>query len=474
MEYSEMVRGGGIMSKRANVLVLFTDDQRFDTIRALGNSEIYTPNMDKLVANGTVFTHAHIPGGTSPAVCMPSRAMLNTGRTLFTIQGEGQAIPDEHITIGEHLQKYGYETFGTGKWHNGSKAYARSFSAGGNIFFGGMQDHWCVPVHSFDKEGQYNKRVKKISDYHHSNKPLEFEADHIRAGEHSTDFLAEGLLEFLDKDHESKPFYAYTAFLAPHDPRTMPERFREMYRAEDITLPKNFQEYHHIEYGNANCRDETLAPYPRTVEDTQNQIAEYYAMISHLDYQVGRVLDKLEEKGLMENTIIILAGDNGLALGQHGLFGKQNLYDHSVRVPLIFSGVGIEQGKQSGELVYLSDIFPTLCELIGIEIPESVNSQSFAGVLDGTKESGREYLYLAYTDKIRGIKKDGMKYVEHRYNGKHTYSLFDLIHDPYEMANLVGNQQYEDVIQQLQKMMREESFVSGELEHPFGQSYWGN
>ena len=126
----------------------------------------------------------------------------------------------------------------------------------------------------------------------------------MHAGVHSTDFLANGLLEFLDQDHD-KPFYAYTAFLAPHDPRTMPDEFRNMYNKDDISLPKNFQNYHHIEYGNWDCRDETLAPYPRTIDDTRTQIAEYYAMISHIDYQVGRIMDKLEEKGLLENTIVI-------------------------------------------------------------------------------------------------------------------------------------------------------------------------
>lgn len=459
--------------KKTNVLVLFTDDQRFDTIGALGNKEIKTPNMDWLVENGTAFTHAHIPGGTSDAVCMPSRAMLNTGRTLFQLEGEGQSIPCEHKLIGEHLQENGYDTFGTGKWHNGSKAYARSFSDGDNIFFGGMQDHWCVPVHSFDPEGNYRSRVKKISDFYHSNKPEEFVADHIKAGEHSTDFLAEGLLKFLDKDHSDKPFYAYTAFLAPHDPRTMPDRFREMYSADDITLPKNFQDYPHVEYGNRDCRDEVLAPYPRTIENTKAQIAEYYAMISHLDYQVGRVLEKLEEKGLKENTIIILAGDNGLALGQHGLFGKQSLYDHSIRVPLIFSGVGIEKGAKKDSLVFLSDIFPTVCDLLEIDIPETVNSKSFAKVLKGDSETAREYLYLAYTDRIRGMRKDGFKYIEHRYKGKHTEALFQLEKDPFEMSNLVGNAEYSDKVLEFQKLIQEESLVSGEMEHRFGASYWG-
>jgi arylsulfatase A-like enzyme len=121
-----------------NIVFFFTDDQRFDTIHALGNEAIRTPNLDKLVARGTAFTHAHIPGGTSGAVCMPSRAMFHTGRTLSRIDGLGESIPDVHTTLGEALRKGGYRTFGTGQWHNGQASFNRSFSDGAEIFFGGM------------------------------------------------------------------------------------------------------------------------------------------------------------------------------------------------------------------------------------------------------------------------------------------------------------------------------------------------
>jgi len=134
---------------KPNILLLFTDDQRFDTISALG-SPVQTPNLDRLVARGTTFTHAHIPGGTSGAVCMPSRAMLHTGRHLFHLDRCGQRIPDDHTLLGEHFQAQGYTCFGTGKWHNSRPAYARSFNTGAEIFFGGMADHWNVPAYDYD------------------------------------------------------------------------------------------------------------------------------------------------------------------------------------------------------------------------------------------------------------------------------------------------------------------------------------
>ena len=141
------------------MIILLTDDQRAGTLHALGNDVIQTPHMDELVRRGTSFTRAHIPGGTLGAVCMPSRAMLNSGRTLFHLSGEGQDIPAEHITLGECLRGAGYHTHGVGKWHNGPDSYARSFSSGADIFFGGMWDHWNVPVCDYNPNGQYEHRI---------------------------------------------------------------------------------------------------------------------------------------------------------------------------------------------------------------------------------------------------------------------------------------------------------------------------
>ncbi len=457
--------------KKPNVLFLFADDQRFDTINALGNKAIKTPALDKLVNNGTTFTHAHIPGGTCGAICMPSRAMLNTGRSLFNLDREGQEVPKEHTLMGEIFQQQGYETFGTGKWHNGKSAYARSFTDGDSIFFGGMQDHWMVPFFHFDETGKYDKEIKRCWDFQHSNGLQVSPGEYVRASEHSTDIIAESVIKFLDKKHD-KPFLAYAAFLAPHDPRTMPQEFIDMYNPDDIELPPNFANYHSVEYDNWNCRDEVLAPYPRTIEDTKKQIAEYYAMITHLDYQIGRILDKLEEIGEKDNTVIVYAADNGLAVGQHGLFGKQSVYDHSVRVPLIFAGKDIIQGVQNESLVYLYDILPTLCDVLGFEKPESIMGKSFIDSLENKTQKSRDELYFVYTDKLRGITKNGFKYMEHRYKGITTKQMFNLKNDPYETSNLVQDPNYADVLADMQETMREQGRTSNELNCAHGKGYW--
>jgi arylsulfatase A-like enzyme len=442
------------MDKKPNILFLFTDDQRFNTINSLGNNEIITPNMDKLVRKGTTFTNACIPCGTSIAICMPSRAMLNTGRKLFHIQGAGEQIPKEHITIGQVLQKNGYRTFGTGKWHNGKEFFNRSFSEGAEIFFGGMTDHWNVPAFNYDPSGKYDKVCLITDNFFYSNETRERNCDHIHAGKHSSELVSDASIDFINNYEDDKPFYMYISYLAPYDPRTMPKKYLDMYNPEQMELPKNFLENHPFDNGALKVRDELLASFPRTQNETRRHLAEYYAMITHLDAHLGRILDALEQKGCLDNTIIIFSSDNGLALGSHGLFGKQNCYDHSVRVPLIFSGPEIPKNAQSEAYVYLFDIFPTICDLIGIEITKSVEGSSLVDAMYNPGEKIRDYLYFAYLDRQRAIKDQQYKLVEYIIKRNHsTTQLFDLKNDPLELFNLAANPEYKDKIVNLRQKM---------------------
>lgn len=456
---------------KPNIVFMFADDQRFDTIHALGNEEIITPNLDQLTASGTAFTQCHIPSGTSGAVCMPSRAMLNTGRRLFSLDREGQEIPESHALLGETLQQAGYDTFGTGKWHNGVSSYARSFSHGDEIFFGGMDDHWAVPAYTYDPTGKYESRKYKVKNYMHENTRSTFISDHI-GEKHSTELFAGVTCDFIKNHDGEKPFYTYTSFMAPHDPRTMPDEFRDMYDVEKISLPDNFMAYHPIEYANTACRDEVLAPYPRTVEDTKQQLLEYYAMITHIDAEVGKVIQSLKDKGVYENTVIIFAADNGLAMGQHGLFGKQCHYEHSIRVPFIIAGPGIPVNEQREAYIYLMDIFPTLCEITGTEIPETVEGRSFLECINNDEVTKRDSLYFAYTDKIRSVKDDRFKLMEHVYDGVLTTQLFDLKEDPLELANLAKKPAYSGEVTRLRKMMADYRDDWNETVHPMGRDYW--
>jgi arylsulfatase A-like enzyme len=458
--------------QRPNILFFFTDDQRFDTISALGNPHIHTPNMDDLVKRGTAFTHAHIPGGTSAAICMPSRAMLHTGRYLQHLEGAGESIPTDHITLGESLQQAGYNTFGTGKWHNGSASYARSFSSGAEIFFGGMEDHWNVPAHSFDPTGRYALTMPLCIDPWRTKEMRLRPGDHVTAGKHSSELFADAAIEFLENYASDDPFFMYLSFMAPHDPRVMPDEYRELYDPEQIPLPENFSGGHLLDNGALRTRDELLARFPRDPCETKEHIADYYAMITHLDAQIGRVIDALEKNAGVENTIIILAGDNGLALGQHGLMGKQNLYDHSLRVPLVFSGPGVPQDCQSDALVCLFDIFPTVFDLIDVDPPSSVEGLSLLPAMRQPSAQVRDTLYLAYTEYQRGVRDDRYKLIEYHVNGKRTTQLFDLLKDPWEIRNLAAEPSMTHELKTLRSklyLLRDES---GDPNTEWGEVFW--
>jgi len=465
------------VDKKPNVLFIVTDDQRWDTIHALGNEEIITPNLDRLVNRGTSFVRAHIAGGTCGAVCMPSRAMILSGRNPFHLEELGGNIPPEHITLAENFRNHGYETIGLGKWHNGCPSYARSFSQGAKIFFGGMWDHWNVPTCRYDPTGQYDNVINFVTDFYKDNHPQAQHCDEFDPGKHSSTLLTDSAIELLKNNAgKEKPFFMYLAYLAPHDPRTMPDSFREMYDPEKIKLPPNFQEVIDTNYPLMVHRDEHLAAYPREEKEIKRHIAEYFAMITHLDFEIGRLLNALHELGEEDNTIIVFTGDNGLAVGQHGWLGKEDIYEHGVRVPLIIAGPGIAENVRNNAFVYLYDVYPTICDKAGIKIPGSVDGKSFAHLLEGERgDVFREELYLIFDEFIRGVKDSNYKLIEYR-NGdekedKWTY-LYDIKNDPWETENLAGKEEYKEKVRRMRSLILKYRDEWEEQKHPWGINFW--
>jgi arylsulfatase A-like enzyme len=457
-----------------NILFLFTDDQRYDTIHALGNRRIVTPAMDSLVDSGTAFTHAHIMGGSAGAVCMPSRAMLMTGRTLYRIQREGQEIAPGQVMLGEVLRRAGYATFGTGKWHNGAGSYARSFSNGAEIFFGGMEDHWNVPACAFDPTGRYELRRPVVRDPFRSNEVSYRVCDHVTPGRHSSELFADAAIAFLEAQQPGRPFFAYVSFMAPHDPRTTPPAYLGRYDPDEVELPPNVLAEHPFDNGDLRVRDELLTPWPRDPREIRRHIAEYWAMITHLDAQIGRVLDVLRRKGLAGDTIVVLAGDNGLALGQHGLMGKQNLYDHSVRVPLIFSGPGVPPGRRSDAYCYLLDVYPTLCALAGLPVPETVEGKSLVPAMHDPTEAIRDVLLCAYRGIQRSARNRRHKLIEYAVGGRRTTQLFDLIEDPWETTNLADDPVRASDLARLRAELGRWRTELGDDRPGQGEQFWGD
>jgi arylsulfatase A-like enzyme len=420
-----------VRAGRPNVLFLLTDDQRFDTIHALGNDDIRTPNLDRLARDGFTFTHAFCMGSNQPAVCVPSRAMLLTGRGLFHTAA---TIPKAQTILPEALRAAGYATFQTGKWHNDRPSFARGFTGAEAIFFGGMTDQFKVPVQDFDPTGKYDPKDSKVG------------------GRFSSTLFADAAIKFLRGYKGEQPFFCYVAFTAPHDPRTPPGDFGTLYDPANLPLPKSFLPVHPFNNGDMTGRDEKLAPWPRTPEVVRRHTADYYGMISSLDAEVGRILTALEESGRRKDTVIVFTSDHGLAVGRHGLFGKQNLYEHSMRPPLIFAGPGVPRGR-SDALCYLYDIYPTLCDLTGVAIPETVEGKSLVPVMRGKETKVRDAVLLAYRDFQRAARTDHWKLI--RYVHINTSQLFDVKHDPDEIHDLAGDARQAETLKEMTDLLKD-------------------
>ena len=400
-------------SHRPNVILILADDQRFDTIRALGNDEIHTPNLDKLVERGFVFTNTYCQGGLIPAVCTPSRTMLLTGKSLFRIPPGNQKTYDGP-TLPTVFNAAGYATLHVGKPGNSFGAAHRAF--GKNI-----------------------------------------EIAHV--GAETVERTTEAVVEFLRCHKRDQPFFAYFAPSVPHDPRVAPTKFMEMYDATKITLPKNFMPRHPFDNGELEVRDEKLAAVPRTPDEMRRHIAEYYATITCLDHHVERILDTLASTGRADNTIIIFTSDQGLAVGgRHGLMGKQNLYEH-FKSPLIVAGPGIPRGK-SDALVYLFDLFPTLCDLAGIATLPEAEGSSLVPIITGEKPRVREWLFAAYRDCQRMVRDDRWKLIW--YPKIDRYQLFDLAADPWEIDDLCAKPEHAAKLGELRRQLAAQQKAYGD------------
>jgi len=429
--------------RRPNILFLFADDQRADTIGAWGNPHIKTPTLDKLVDAGYSFRRNYIFGGNSGAVCMPSRAMLMSGRSWFHV--DTKTLSDAKL-MPELLQENGYVTFGTGKWHNGQESWLRAFQRGKTVMFGGMSDHSKVPVQDLGPDGKLTPE---------------------RTGDKfSSELFADSVIEFLKQHDGQRPFFAYVAFTAPHDPRMPPPRQLTFYYRNRPPLPPNFLPQFPFDNGHmTKCRDENLAAWPRAEDVIRDQLAEYYGMITHLDGQIGRILKALKRTSMANNTIIIYAADNGLALGSHGLLGKQNVFEHSMRVPLIFAGPGIPAGKSTQAFTYLLDVFPTVCDVTGIAPPDRLEGESLRPLWEGREEKLRDSLFLPYMQIQRAVRDERWKLIAYTQIGH--LQLFDLQADPYEQTNLIDSPQHAGQTRRLLELMKQWQGRSGDtLEVP--------
>ena len=280
------------------------------------------------------------------------------------------------------------------------------------------------------------------------------------ASKHACEVFADEAIRFLKDDHQGKPFFCYVAFDAPHDPHIVPDGFSVQYDPKMMPLPKNFLPQHPFDNGEMVVRDEQLLPWPRTPEQIRDMNAEYYRYISYLDTQIGRILDAVESSPDGKNTIVVYSADSGVARGSHGLIGKQNLYKHSVRVPLIIRGPGIAANRTTDAMCYLFDVLPTLGKFCGVEAPNTSEGIDFGEVLRDTDKSARPHLMFAYKNVQRAVRDERWKLI--RYPQVDKTQLFDLKADPDEIRNLADKPEHAAQVGTLLALLEKERKLAGD------------
>lgn len=416
-------------AEKPNLLFIFADDMTYEAIGALGNSEIKTPHLDTLFESGTTFTHAYNPGGWNGAICVASRTMLMSGRQLWYAHKEEPKMQKELVaekgTWPQMLSTAGYETYMTGKWHVKIKPDT-IFDHVGDVRPGMPKDR----VNAYNRPLAGGEKKWDPTDRE--------EGGFWEGGKHWSEVEADTAIGYLDhaKGHD-KPFFVYLAFNAPHDPRQAPQEYLDMYSADQMKVPEDFlplYPHRNVMQAGRDLRDEALAPFPRTYDAVKKHRQEYYAIITHLDAQIGRVLKKLDENGQRDNTYIVFTADHGLSVGHHGLIGKQNMYDHSIRVPFVISGPNLEAGRKINAPIYLQDVVPTSLEAAGRDVPEHVQFESLIPLIKEESE-GRDGIYVGYRLSQRQITKDGYKLI--LYPRGQVARLFNLKDDPFEKNDLI-------------------------------------
>jgi arylsulfatase A-like enzyme len=446
---------------RCNIVLIVADDHHSDLLGFYGIPELKTPNLDRLAWEGVHFTNCYTPN----PICAPSRAAILTGQDCFTngVYFFKKPFRKAAPQLGQLLSNAGYETFYTGKWHNEGRPCNFGFTSGDNIFVGAMYR---------------SQNQTRVSDFC-SEEP------HEVVERYSASVFSDSAVEFLnDRKADEKPFFLYVSYTTPHDPWTTPPgEWGEMYDPKDVPIPENFMprpmngskpfRFYDRHFA-INQRDEQLLkPFPRTAESVKLIRSQYYRVVSYMDHQIGRILNKLDEEGLTENTMVIYVSDNGICLGAHGRSGKQSMYEEAIKVPLIIRyprllrscdcGFDVEVFRakhlyRNSRLVSLIDLLPTICEASKVEVPPKVEGGSLLSLYQGKSNWSRNHIFAAsVTPQFRGpnsraTRTEQFKLIDNL--ATNEIELYDLENDPYEVTNLAGLKEYEGIQQKLTERLQ--------------------
>ncbi|MGJ8645113.1 MAG: sulfatase-like hydrolase/transferase [Luteolibacter sp.] len=477
-----------------NFLFIIADDMDTYALNAYRTSEpaeingagqpypINTPNLDRLASEGMLFHQARIMGSWAGAVCTGSRTCIMTGRNTWESQAD----------------------------HGGSGSAANTFPG---IFNQGARSGMTALPHAT------YRTCKNGNSYGTANATFTIVNDSTKRGNTTnsgSEWHADRSLEHIDHWRSThrplgKPFMMYLGFSHPHDERNAQPSLATFYNCVNTTSPGSVSlnpnapplpinhlpiveadgtpanyPFHPFNHGHLNVRDENTAPgilQYRTEAVVRNEIGRNFACVDWIDQQLGRVFDKLEDPNgdgntsdsVLDNTYIVFTSDHGIAIGRHGLQGKQNLYEHTWKVPFIVRGPGIAAGSETDALVYLHDTFPTFCDLAGIEIPSTIDAddgQSFRAVLEGTSATARPSLYGLYsggsTPGIRSVTDGRFKLIKYDVDSNATQvtQMFDLETNPFELLpahgvpNIAQKPAYAAIRQDLEEMLMEQRVMN--------------
>lgn len=453
---------------KPNILWICTDQQRFDTIAALGNPHIRTPNLDRLASEGVAFTHAY---AQSP-VCTPSRASFLTGRYPRTTgaRQNGQAIPADEVLVSRMLADAGYDCGLSGKLHLApcKGQVEKRIDDGYRVF------HWSHHPHPDWPENEY---MQWLTSSGHAWKDVypgpkgKHAYPGVPAELHQTTWCFDRAMDFIREQRDAPWLMSINCF-DPHHPFDPPKEYLDRYDPDGLPDPKYkpgelankpiFQQVDHDgAYGGM-----LLAFSKMTPRERREVTAAYYAMIELIDHNVGRILKMLDDTGRREDTIVIFMSDHGELLGDHGMYLKgPHMYDCSVRVPLIISWPGrFKSGLRSDALVELVDVVPTLLDAAGIPIPSRVQGKSLFDLCAGSADPHhhKDYVYTEYyvgQPFHRALKPQPLVTMARNrthkvsvFHGMEVGELYDLQADPDEFDNLWASPRHRDLKMDMMKL----------------------
>jgi arylsulfatase A-like enzyme len=438
---------------RPNVLLLYTDQQRWDALGANGNAEVHTPNLDRLAAEGVNCDHFFVQN----PVCMPSRVSMLSGLYPATlgIVRNGSTVPADTIVLPHLLRNYGYHSANIGKLHflpHANRDHRNSHPAYGFDHLeisdepGPYADAYRAWVQRVAPEeldaislglppatGVWQRTMGIDDGIVHPEERFPKEAIPFRGRSDLTHtaFVAEQTMAYLE-DHRDGPFFCIAGFYSPHSPWVAPQEFIDRYDPQALALPR-FPPAVDAQRVEGHFADNELRAARQG----------YYAMVSEVDHHVGRILDRLDALGLRENTIVLFTSDHGEWLGEHLRYGKGHPgHDCVSRVPFILRWPGglVDRGRTSHALIEAVDVVPTLVECAGIPVPGHLQGRSLAPLLAGEEGAART---SALTEGAgwKTLRLDGLRYV---LEADGCEALYDLQQDPGAYCDVSGDPAYHE------------------------------